>query len=346
MQDTAFENPEIEDVAKALVKEGKGILAADESLGTIEKRFSAINLESTEENRRFYRELLFTTPEIESYISGVIIFDETIRHQTKDGKSFAKLLEERGIIPGIKVDKGRIDMPGFPSEKLTEGLDDLGKRLEEYKQLGARFTKWRAEIHIEKDIPSRTCINSNAEAMARFAAVSQQTGLVPIVEPEVMMKGNHDIKRCRDVTLSVLQATFLFLKEHRVNLKGLLLKPNMILPGKESAQKVSEAEIAETTLSTFRRSVPSDVVGVVFLSGGQSPTEATKNLNAMNMINDAHWELGFSFGRALQEPVLEIWKGDESKVLDAQKAFIKRARLNHHARYGKYKIEMEEENGK
>ena len=330
----------LDETAKQLVTPGKGILAADESFPTIKKRFEAIGLESTEENRKAYRKLLFTTPGIEEYISGVIMFDETIRQG--DGKPFTEILSEKGILPGIKVDMGKVEMANFPGEMVTEGLDGLRKRLKEYVELGAKFTKWRAVIKIGEDIPSLICIHSNAENLARFAALSQEAGLVPIVEPEVLMDGDHDIERCREITASTVQNVFSFLKDHKIDYTGMLLKPNMVLPGKESLKKASLIDIATATLEVFKSTVDARVPGLVFLSGGQSPEEATQNLNEINKIRDnAPWQLSFSFGRALQRPVLEAWKGKEENVGTAQNEFLKRARLNSLAREGKYEPSFE-----
>jgi fructose-bisphosphate aldolase class I len=328
--------------AAQLVAEGKGILAADESSPTIKKRFDSIEVESTEENRRDYRELLFTTEGVEEFISGVILFDETIRQKNDDGTPLPELLDRRGIIPGIKVDLGKIDLTFFTGEKITEGLDGLGERLEEYRNLGARFTKWRAVITIiSETIPSRACIEANAAALARFAALSQEAGLTPIVEPEVLMDGKHTIERCEEVTLAALDAVFSRLREHRVMLEGILLKPNMVLPGKDCPQQSGPQEVAAATIRTFRSVVPAAVGGIVFLSGGQSPEEATANLNALNRAGSQPWELSFSFGRALQQPVLAAWRGKPENVPPAQQAFFRRARLNSLARWGKYSLEME-----
>jgi len=327
--------------AKALVAPGKGILAADESFPTIEKRFGEVGVESTEGSRRTYRELLFTSEGIEGFISGVIMFDETLRQA--QGKPFAKILEEKGIIPGIKVDKGAKDMAGFPGEKITEGLDDLRERLAEYKNLGAKFTKWRAVITIGDATPTDTCIDSNSEALARFAALSQEAGLVPIVEPEVVRDGGHDIKRAEEVTYKTLKSVFAKLVNHKVKLDGMLLKPNMVTPGKDNQQKANQLEVAEATLRCMREVVPSDVAGLVFLSGGQTAEEATANLNEMNKTKDLPWEISFSFSRALQNTVLKAWSGKEENIAAAQKEFYKRARLTSLARKGEYKPEMEAE---
>ncbi|MCZ6872860.1 MAG: fructose-bisphosphate aldolase class I [bacterium] len=328
-------------IAQELVQEGKGILAADESAGTIQKRLDSINVPSTEENRRAYRELLFTTPGIEAYISGIILFDETLRQPTQDGIPFPQLLEQRGISPGIKVDTGAKPLAAFPGETVTEGLDGLRQRLAEYRQLGARFTKWRAVITIGPDIPSSYCIDANAHALARFAALSQEAGLVPIVEPEVLMDGDHRIERCEAVTLTTLQRVFAQLHEHQVALQGMLLKPNMVLSGKDCPQQASVEEVAETTLRCLRRVIPAAMPGIVFLSGGQSAKQATEHLNAMNAIGDHPWQISFSYGRALQGPVLEAWNGNTANASEAQQLFLKRAKFNGAARYGKYSSEME-----
>jgi fructose-bisphosphate aldolase class I len=334
---------DLESTAKALVAEGKGILAADESDGTIKKRFDSIGVESTDENRRAYRDLLFTTEGIEDYISGVILFDETIRQASADGTPFPKLLESRGIIPGIKVDKGAKDLANASGEKVTEGLDGLRGRLEEYRELGARFTKWRAVITIGNGIPSEYCIWTNAHALARFAALSQEAGLVPIVEPEVLMDGDHSIERSFEVTSRTLHAVFTELRDQRIEFEGMLLKPNMVLSGYEASQQASHEEVAETTIKCFRRHVPAAVPGIVFLSGGQSDEDATANLNAMNARGPHPWELSFSYGRALQAPALKAWRGDAANVEEAQKAFYRRAKFNGAARTGSYGPEMERE---
>jgi len=332
----------LESCAGTLVAPGKGILAADESSATIKRRLASIDVESTEENRRSYRDLLFTTPGIEKYISGVILFDETIRQNARDGTPFASLLEGKGIIPGIKVDKGTVDLPGFPGEKVTEGLDGLRERLAEYHELGARFTKWRAVITIGEGIPTRTCISTNAHLLALFASFSQEAGLVPIVEPEVLSDGNHTIERCEEVTSATLEQVFSRLREHHVSLEGMLLKPNMVLPGKDCPEQAGISEVAEATVRCLLRTVPSSVPGIVFLSGGQSPQLATERLNAMNLVADNPWELSFSYGRALQGPVLKAWKGRQENVADAQRNFQLRARCNSAARNGTYSIDMEQ----
>lgn len=332
---------ELESVARTLVARGKGILAADESLPTISKRFERVHVELTEENRRLYREILFTTPQIEEFISGVIMYDETIRQKASDGTSFVQVLVRKRIIPGIKVDKGTIDLAGFPGEKITAGLDGLRERLKEYAELGARFTKWRAVISIGDGIPTRYCIEANAHVLARYAALSQEAGLVPIVEPEVLMDGDHDLQRCEEVTTAVLKSVFIELSEARVKLGGMLLKPNMVLPGKQSSKPASISEDAEATLRCMYRTVPAAVPGIVFLSGGQSPELATEHLNAMNRRGAHPWEIGFSFARALQDPVLRIWQGKRENVPAAQNAFYVRAKYNSAARFGMYSSQME-----
>jgi fructose-bisphosphate aldolase class I len=335
---------ELKSVARAIVAKQKGVLAADESSPTIKKRFDSVKVECTEENRRRYREILFTAEGIEKYIGGVILYDETLRQSTRDGTPFAKLLASRGIAPGIKVDKGAKALALYPGDKVAEGLDGLRERLAEYKQLGARFAKWRAVIDIdEHGVPSHFAIRANAHALARYAALCQEIDIVPIVEPEVLMDGAHDIARCEVVTSRVLEAVFSELDAHRVAFEGMLLKPNMVLPGMKCPQQASAQQIAEATLRCFRRYVPAAVPGIVFLSGGQSAGEATANLNAMNMLGTQPWEVSFSYGRALQAPVLAAWTGQESNVAAAQRELLKRSRLNGLAHDGKYVPAMEAE---
>lgn len=331
-----MDSHELEFIARSLVPEGKGILAADESFGTIKKRFDSVGAASTEENRRAYREMLFTTPGVEEFISGVIMFDETIRQTTQDGTSLSDVLAQKGVMPGIKVDKGAKDMAGFPGERVTEGLDGLRERLVEYHDLGARFAKWRAVITIGDGIPTRTCIDANAHALARYAALCQEAELVPIVEPEVLMDGDHDIDRCEEVTTTTLKCVFSKLYEHCVVLEGMLLKPNMVTSGKACPKQAGIQQVAEATVRCLRRVVPAAVPGIVFLSGGQSPELATDHLNAMNAMGDHPWELSFSYGRALQAPSLEAWKGKAGNVPEAQRLFYHRAKCNSAARYGKY----------
>jgi fructose-bisphosphate aldolase class I len=332
---------DLETTAKALVAEGKGILAADESDGTIKKRFDSIGVESTEENRRAYRELLFTTEGSEDYISGVILFDETIRQSTSDGTPFAKLLADRGIIPGIKVDKGAKPLAGAENETVTEGLDGLRERLEEYRELGARFTKWRAVISIGEGIPSDYCIWVNAHALARYAALSQEAGLVPIVEPEVLMDGEHTIEESYRVTDRTLQAVFTELFDQRVQREGLLLKTNMVLSGYDGPEQADDDTVADLTIKCLENTCPAAVPGVVFLSGGMADEDATARLNVLNQRRPHPWELSFSYGRALQAPALKAWGGDSSKVEEAQKAFYRRAKFNGAARSGSYAPDWE-----
>ncbi len=334
---------ELDETARAIVAEGKGILAADESDGTIKKRFDSIGVESTEETRRAYRDLLFTTEGVEEYISGVILFDETIRQRSADGTPFPQLLESKGVIPGIKVDKGAKPLALAEGETVTEGLDGLRGRLEEYRELGARFTKWRAVITIGKGIPSEYCIWTNAHALARYAALSEEAGLVPIVEPEVLMEGDHTIERSFEVTSRTLHAVFTELRDQRVQPEGMLLKPNMVLSGYECPEQASHEEVAAETLRCFRRHVPAAVPGILFLSGGQSDEDATANLNAMNAMGEHPWQLSFSYGRALQAPALKAWGGKEENVEAAQRAYYHRAKMNSAARTGMYAPEMERE---
>ncbi len=334
----------LEKTARELVAEGKGILAADESFGTIEKRFKAVQIVSTEESRRDYREMLFTTPGIGEFLSGVILFDETIRQTTSDGTMLSRILEDQGIIPGIKVDKSTVDMPLAPGEKFTQGLDGLRDSLEEYVEIGARFAKWRAVITIGDGIPTRRCIEANSRSLALYAAFCQEAGLVPIVEPEVLIDGDHDIEQCYEATETTLRSTFAALYEHGVELTGMLLKPNMVISGKEAAQQSGVEEVARMTVECLRRSVPAAVPGIVFLSGGQSAEQATAHLNAMNQMQaNLPWELSFSYARALQERSMETWGGEPSNVEVAQKAFYHRLKMNGAARSGSYSEEMERE---
>jgi fructose-bisphosphate aldolase, class I len=334
---------QLEETAAAIVADGKGILAADESDGTIKKRFDSIGIESTEENRRAYRDLLFTTEGVEDYISGVILFDETIRQSSADGTPFPKLLESKGVIPGIKVDKGAKPLALAEGETVTEGLDGLRARLDEYRELGARFTKWRGVISIGKTIPSEYCLWTNAHALARFAALSQEAGLVPIVEPEVLMDGDHSIERSFEVTSRTLHAVFTELRDQRVHPEGMLLKPNMVLSGYEHPDGASHEQVAHETIRCFKRHVPAAVPGIVFLSGGQSDEDATANLNAMNAIGPHPWQLSFSYGRALQAPALKAWGGKTENVEAGQRAYYHRAKMNSAARTGMYAPEMERE---
>ncbi len=332
---------ELISIAQAMVSKGRGILAADESTPTIKKRFDSIKVQSTEENRRSYRSLLFDTPRFEKHVSGVILFDETLRQKSKDGTPFPDLLTSKGVVPGIKVDKGAKPLPGFPDEKITEGLDGLRDRLKEYYELGARFTKWRAVITIGHTIPPGFCIDANAHALARYAALSQEAGLVPIVEPEVLMDGGHTIERCEKVTEITLNHVFFQLMAHRVLLEGMVLKPNMIIAGKDCEEQAGVQQVAEATVRCLRRTVPASVPGIVFLSGGQSAQLATQHLNAMNALGDHPWELSFSYGRALQEEALRAWGGKSSNLGAAQKAFYHRAECVGAARYGRYTEAME-----
>ena len=340
-----MDSEKLHETAEALVAEGKGILAADESSGTIQKRFDAIGVESTEENRRAYRDLLFTTDGAGDYISGVILFDETIRQSTEDGTPFPKALEQSGIIPGIKVDKGAKPLALAPEETITEGLDGLRERLNEYRDLGARFTKWRAVLSIAgEQVPSDYATWTNAHALARYAALSQEAGLVPIVEPEVLMDGDHTLERSYSVTSRTLQAVFTELYDQRVDFEGMLLKPNMVLPGYEAQQQTSHEEIARATIKCFRRTVPAAVPGIVFLSGGQTDEDATARLNAMNALGeDLPWQLSFSYGRALQAAAQKAWSGKPENREAAQRAFYHRAKMNSAARTGSYAPEMERE---
>ena len=336
-----MEVEELQATAKALVAPGRGILAADESTGTIGKRFDSISVESTEENRRAYRDLLFTTEGVEDAISGVILYDETIRQSSADGTPFPTLLAGRGMIPGIKVDKGAKDLANAPDEKITEGLDGLRERLAEYVELGAKFTKWRAVIAIGPGIPSEYCIWTNAHALARYAALSQEAGLVPIVEPEVLMDGDHDIQTAYRVTSKVQNAVFTELHDQRVELEGMLLKPNMVLSGYDCAEQATDKDVAGQTLRCLCHNVPAAVPGIVFLSGGQSDENATARLNVMNALGPHPWELSFSYGRALQAPALKAWGGETANVEAGQRAFYHRAKMNSAARSGLYAPDME-----
>jgi fructose-bisphosphate aldolase class I len=332
---------ELHETANALVVAGKGILAADESTGTIKKRFDSIGLESTEGHRRAYRELLFTTPGAEEYISGAILFDETIRQSAADGTPFPELLASKGIIPGIKVDQGAKPLALAEGETVTEGLDGLRRRLEEYRGLGARFAKWRATYSITNELPSDYCIWTNAHALARYAALCQEAGIVPIVEPEVLQDGTHTIERGYHVTSRVLDAVYTELFDQRVDTFGMLLKPNMVLSGYGASKRAGHDEVADWTLKCFYKHVPAAVPGIVFLSGGQSDEVATANLNAINARGSHPWEVSFSYGRALQDPALRAWDGKPENVEAAQRAYYHRARLNSAARSGTYTPTME-----
>jgi fructose-bisphosphate aldolase class I len=333
---------ELQEVARALVAPGKGILAADESTGSIQKRLESVGVESTEENRRAYRDMLFTTKGAGEFISGVIMFDETIRQSSADGTPFPTVLTDAGILPGIKVDTGGHPLAFSPVEKVTEGLDGLRERLIEYRELGAKFTKWRAIIDIAgKEIPSQYCIDVNAHALARYAALCQDEGLVPIVEPEVLMDGDHTIARCSQVSTKTLKTVFAALKAQRVELSGILLKPNMIVPGKKSKKQVDHTTIAEQTVKVLTACVPAEVPGIVFLSGGMSDEDATARLNEINKLGPHPWELSFSYGRALQAPTLKAWKGEPANVDEGQRLFYHRAKMNSLARTGSYTADME-----
>jgi len=332
---------ELNAVARAMVAPGKGILAADESSPTIKKRFASIAVDSTEDVRRTYREMLFGTPGVSAQISGVILFDETIRQSASDGTPFPRYLGKLGIIPGIKVDKGAKPLVGFPGETITEGLDGLRDRLNEYRELGAQFAKWRAVIDIGTDIPSEFCIFANAHALARYAALCQEAGLVPIVEPEVLMDGSHDLERCEDVTNQTLAMTFAQLEAHRVALEGIILKPNMVISGKQCSTQGSVQEVAEATIRCLTANVPEAVPGIAFLSGGQSDADATAHLNSMNQLGPHPWELSFSYGRALQAPALKAWGGQADNFGAGQEALALRAKLNGLARTGSYDPTME-----
>jgi fructose-bisphosphate aldolase, class I len=332
---------ELNTIARAMVAKNRGILAADESTSTIKKRFDTIKLESTEENRRAYREMLFTAPGAQAYISGVIMYDETLRQKTKDGVPFPTYLAKAGMIPGIKVDLGAKPLAGFPGETMTEGLDGLRERFAEYHKLGARFAKWRAVINIDSGIPSRYAINANAEGLARYAALAQEAGIVPIVEPEVLMDGGHPLERCEEVTNAVLDSVFSHLFAARVALEGMILKPNMVIPGKKCADQATPERIAEATVRTLKRQVPPAVPGIAFLSGGQSPVDATLHLSLMHAAGPLPWALTFSYGRALQEDALNAWAGKQSGFAGGQKALAKRAKLNGLAAVGEYNAALE-----
>jgi fructose-bisphosphate aldolase class I len=334
---------DLHDIAKAIVVDGKGILAADESTGTIKKRFDSIGIENTEDNRRAYRDMLFTTPGAEEYISGVILYDETIRQNAHDGTPFPKLLEAKGIIPGIKVDLGAKPLALADGETVTEGLDGLRERFAEYYELGARFAKWRATYSITDELPSQYCIWANAHALARYAALSQEAGIVPIVEPEILQDGTHTIERGYHVACKVLEALFTELSDQRVDVAGTLLKPNMVLSGYDASNRAGVDEVAEWTLKAFYKHVPAAVPGIVFLSGGQSDEDATAHLNAMNTKGPHPWKLSFSYGRALQAPSLKAWSGKPDQVEAGQRAYYHRAKLNSAAATGLYAPEMERE---
>jgi fructose-bisphosphate aldolase class I len=332
----------LEKIAQSLVQPGKGILAADESLRSTERRFAKFNIPHTSQNRQAYRDLLFTTPGLEQFIDGVILFDESIHQTTLAGVPFTDHLISKGIVPGIKVDGGFIDMAGFPGEKISEGLDGLGKRLEEYYQMGARFTKWRAVINIGNGIPTKACLKANAFLLARFAAISQQTGMVPFVEPDVQLDGAHTIQLCEEVSCRMLEITFNELFNQNVHLEGILLKPNMVLPGKDCTDQSNLETVAEATARTLRQHVPAAVPGVVFLSGGQGAKSSTERLNAIVRKGPFPWQVSFSYLRALADPAFEIWKGLPENKEIAQKEFHRRAKLVSAARKGEYTSQMEE----
>ncbi len=332
---------ELERVARAMVVKGKGILAADESSGTIKRRFDAIKLDSTEEHRRTYREMLFTAPGAAEFLSGVILFDETIRQKTRDGVPFADYLAQHGVIPGIKVDAGAKPLAAFPGETITEGLDGLRERLIEYRKLGARFAKWRAVIDIEEGIPTAFAVLANAHALARYAALCQEQDIVPIVEPEVLMDGAHSIERCEEVTDHVLEEVFNRLDAQRIYLEGMVLKPNMVISGKKAAIQAPAEQVAQATVRCLKRHVPPAVPGIAFLSGGQSPEEATLHLSLMNQLGPLPWNLTFSYGRALQDTALKGWGGTPSGFAAGQKELAKRARLNGLATLGRYQAALE-----
>jgi fructose-bisphosphate aldolase class I len=333
---------ELNKVAEAMVAPGRGILAADESSGTIKKRFDAIGVENTEDNRRDYREMMFRTSEaMTKYVSGVILFDETIRQKAKDGTPLTKLITDAGSLPGIKVDKGAKALPFCPGETVTEGLDGLRERLVEYRNLGAKFAKWRAVIDIGAGMPSFTCIRANAHALARYAALCQEEQIVPIVEPEVLMDGDHDIDRCYTVTEWALKATFEELYNNRVALEGMVLKPNMAIAGKKCGHRAGVEEVAEKTVRVLKACVPGAVPGIAFLSGGQSDEEATAHLDAMNKLGPLPWKLTFSYGRALQAAPQKAWAGKTENVKAAQGAFLHRARMNGLAALGQWKADLE-----
>ena len=335
---------ELEKTARELVAPGKGILAADESFGTIGKRFEAVGIESSEESRRQYREMLFTTEGIGEFLSGVILFDETIRQEASDGTPLPKVLENQGVIPGIKVDKSTVNLPLSPGEKFTQGLDGLGERLAEYRELGARFTKWRAVITIGEGIPTGSCIEANAEALALYAAFAQEYDLVPIVEPEVLIDGDHSIDRSLEVNEWTLKRTYNALYEQGVHLEGTLLKPNFVINGKDAPEQASVEEVARYTIECFLRSVPAAVPGIVLLSGGQSDVDATAHLNAMNaMYENLPWEISFSWARALQGKPMEVWGGKDENVEEAQRIFHHRTKMASIARSGSYSKDKENE---
>ncbi|HEV8690307.1 MAG TPA: class I fructose-bisphosphate aldolase [Ideonella sp.] len=335
---------QLQATVEALIRPGRGILAADESGGTIAKRFKAIGVESTEANRRAYRSLLLATPGLAEFISGVILYEETLGQCADDGTPLPQVAARQGMVPGIKVDAGKIPLALAPGDEITEGLDGLARRLAGYQEQGARFAKWRAVFNVSEALPSVAAVRANAHALARYAAICQAQGVVPIVEPEVLLDGGHTIERCAEVTEGVLHAVFHELHRQRVVLEHMVLKPSMVVAGKEQAHQGTAAEVAAQTVRVLRRAVPSAVPGIFFLSGGQTPEEATANLNAINRLGPQPWVLSFSYGRALQEPAQQAWRGQASQVRDAQAALLQRARLNGAARDGRYGAAMEATN--
>ena len=333
----------LSDTAKALMAGNKGLIAMDESTSTCNQRFAALDIPQTEEARRDYRDLIVTTQNLSDFISGAILFDETIHQRTKDGTPFSKALSDVGIIPGIKVDSGAKNLAGHPSEKVTEGLDGLRDRLVGYSQMGAKFAKWRAVITIGEGVPSQGCIEANASALARYSALCQEAGLVPIVEPEVLMEGDHTMEQCQRVTEEVIRTLFRHLYDQRVMIEGVILKPNMVLPGLSCEKQESVAEVAKATIECLMRSVPAAVPGIAFLSGGQTPELASARLNEINRLakSQSPWPLTFSYSRAIQQPALDVWRGKQSKILEAQTVLLHRARCNHAARCGEYSVAME-----
>ncbi|OGE83994.1 MAG: fructose-bisphosphate aldolase [Candidatus Doudnabacteria bacterium RIFCSPHIGHO2_01_FULL_49_9] len=332
---------ELNSIAKQMVVSGKGLLAADESMGSIEKKFAKINIPSTEENRQVYRDMFFTTPGMEEFISGVILFDETIRQNAVDGTPFVKLLQSKGVLPGIKVDQGLEPMTDSPDEKVTKGLDGLADRLKEYAALGAKFSKWRVELAVSDVLPTDKCIQENNRRLAQYAKLSQEAGIVPMVEPEVMMNGENTMERCAEVSERVLTSLFEELEKAGVALEGTILKTNMAIPGQKSGQSVTPDQIAEATLRVYNKTVPKNLLGIVFLSGGQSSLEATANLSAVSKQGKQPWPISFSFGRALQDDALKTWLGKPENMQAGQKAFYHRAKMNSMALLGKYSDEME-----
>ena len=331
----------LEEIANYIVSDGKGILAADESSGTIEKRFKSINVESTEDNRRKYREMLFRSPVMAEAIGGVILFDETLRQKSGDGDYLRNIILDHGSLPGIKVDQGVKEFEGGSDEKITTGLDGLHERCQEYEKLGAKFTKWRAVINVSDEIPSNNCISENMNALAEYALIAQQSNMVPIVEPEVIMDGSHSVERCHEVTNQTLLVLFEMLDKKNVNIKGTLLKPNMVVSGTENNYQAPIEEVAEKTLQCLKSSVPDELPGIVFLSGGQSDLDATAHLDAMNKIGGFKWKLSFSYGRALQQAALKTWAGEDDNLEAAQKAFSHRAVMNMKAAQGQWDKSLE-----